>query len=377
MSPQPYLHIVSFDIPYPPDYGGVIDVFFKIKYLHQAGIRVVLHCFQYSNKKISEELEQYCSKVYYYKRYTGFWRHFSFLPYTVASRIHKDLLQNLQKDNYPVLFETLHSAYFIKHPTLKKRLKILRLSNIEHHYYYHLFLSEKNFIKKLYFLIESMKLYFYEKQAFSASDIILPVTSNDEKYVRRYYANIKTQCIPSFHSFQDNSVCKGKGEYLLYHGNLSVPENYTAAQYLLETIAPHISMPVIIAGKNPPAFLYRRANKLPHIKLITNPDAEEMKQLIQNAHIVWLYTRQPTGLKLKLIYSLYAARFVLCNAKIIAGTSLKSNASFYIKNTAPEMIETIAYLQNKEFGDVEYSARQSLLQEFDNKVHLKKLLDLL
>ena len=27
------INIVSFDIPYPPNYGGIIDVFYKIKAL--------------------------------------------------------------------------------------------------------------------------------------------------------------------------------------------------------------------------------------------------------------------------------------------------------------------------------------------------------
>jgi len=31
------LHIISFNIPYPPDYGGVMDVFYKIKALHDLG----------------------------------------------------------------------------------------------------------------------------------------------------------------------------------------------------------------------------------------------------------------------------------------------------------------------------------------------------
>ncbi len=31
--PDKYLHIISFDIPYPPNYGGVIDVFYKLKAL--------------------------------------------------------------------------------------------------------------------------------------------------------------------------------------------------------------------------------------------------------------------------------------------------------------------------------------------------------
>ena len=61
------LHIVSFDVPFPANYGGVIDVFYKIKSLHQEGVGVILHCFHYGRKK-SEELESLCEKVYYYQR---------------------------------------------------------------------------------------------------------------------------------------------------------------------------------------------------------------------------------------------------------------------------------------------------------------------
>ena len=57
------LHIVSFDVPFPANYGGVIDVFYKIKSMHQERVGVILHCFQYGREK-SEELESICEKVY-------------------------------------------------------------------------------------------------------------------------------------------------------------------------------------------------------------------------------------------------------------------------------------------------------------------------
>lgn len=371
------LHIVSFDIPYPPDYGGVVDVFYKIKYLHQAGFEIILHCFQYNNKPIADELEKYCKKVYYYHRDTSFGRHIHLLPYTVTSRINKELLNNLIKDDYPILFETLHTAYFIKHPLLKNRKKILRLSNIEHHYYYHLFLSEKNIFKKLYFLLESIKLYFYEKQAFHHADIILPVTQSDANYIHKYYSRAKVSLVPSFHSFNDISVWKGKGEYLLYHGNLSVPENYKAAEYLLKNIAPQISIPIIIAGKNPPDFLIKKSGKYKHVQLVANPDENEMKQLIQNAHIVWLFTHQDTGLKLKLVHSLFTARFIVCNSKMIAGTPLKSNSSFYITDTPSDMTNIIQTLWQSEFDDEHLHQRKQLIKWFDNIEQIGKLREII
>ena len=42
-----HLHIISFDVPYPANYGGVIDVFYKIKALHAKCVKIHLHCFEY------------------------------------------------------------------------------------------------------------------------------------------------------------------------------------------------------------------------------------------------------------------------------------------------------------------------------------------
>ena len=64
-----YLHIISFDVPYPPSYGGVIDVFYKIKAFYEAGIKIHLHCFEYGRGKAAE-LEGLCESVSYYAPFT-------------------------------------------------------------------------------------------------------------------------------------------------------------------------------------------------------------------------------------------------------------------------------------------------------------------
>ena len=55
-----HLHIVSFDVPYPANYGGVIDVFYKIRELHRSGIRLHLHIIEYPVRDRAPELENYC-----------------------------------------------------------------------------------------------------------------------------------------------------------------------------------------------------------------------------------------------------------------------------------------------------------------------------
>ena len=62
------LHIVAFDVPFPANYGGVIDIFYRIKALARLDVKIVLHCFIYGGKEPHPELDKYCEQVYYYKR---------------------------------------------------------------------------------------------------------------------------------------------------------------------------------------------------------------------------------------------------------------------------------------------------------------------
>ncbi|HET8963521.1 MAG TPA: mannosyltransferase, partial [Chitinophagales bacterium] len=131
------LHIISFNVPYPPDYGGVIDVYYKIKALHAAGVKIHLHTFIYGRKE-SIELESLCTSVKYYKRKPMWQGIFTNKPMIVDSRRSSALLQNLLKDNYPILFEGLHACYYLNDSKLSKRLKLVRMHNNEAEYYFSL-----------------------------------------------------------------------------------------------------------------------------------------------------------------------------------------------------------------------------------------------
>ena len=54
------IHIVAFDVPYPADYGGVIDIFYKIKAIYDEGFDIKLHIYYYGHKHSKSELRKYC-----------------------------------------------------------------------------------------------------------------------------------------------------------------------------------------------------------------------------------------------------------------------------------------------------------------------------
>lgn len=371
---QKHIHIVSFDIPFPANYGGAIDVFHKIRCLNNSGIKVILHCFEYGERKPSVELEKLCSKVYYYKRQTSFINQFSILPYNVKSRISSELKQNLLKDNYPILFEVLHSCYLLNDIDLKQRVKLFRHSNIEHDYFFELAKSEKSFLKKVYFNIEALKLKWFEKNI-SHSSCILSVSKTDLNYFKNKYKETPSYYLPSFHQYDAISIAKGVGDYILYHGNLAISENYNAAIWLIENVFCKLDYTVIIAGLNPPLLLVNLISKCKNIILKQNCSTSEMNDLILNAQVHCLYTSQETGLKLKLLNVLYSGRHVVANNKMLAGTDLIDACT--ICNTSLEYINTLNELMEKSVDDLFISQRNNILVEMSNDKKTKLLISLL
>lgn len=272
-------------------------------------------------------------------------------------------------DDYPILFEGLHCTYFINHPKLKARTKIVRSHNIEHEYYLNLASIEHSFYKKQFFIREAKKLKNYE-HVLDFADHILAISKNDTVYFKNLYAN--TLNISAFHPNEELSIKEGKGNYALYHGNLSVPENIYAAEYLVNKVFSKIEYPLIIAGRNPSEQLMNEIEKYKHIELKTNLSDDAIKDLIQNAQINVLPTFQKTGLKLKLLSSLYLGRHCIVNENMVENTGLEELC--YVKNKSSEIIETILKLKDTAFTKDELLKRTEVLKEFSNTYNAEQII---
>jgi hypothetical protein len=371
------INIISFDVPFPANYGGVIDVYYKLLWLKKEGVKIHLHCFTYGRGP-SKELEAICEKVYYYKRDTGFFANVSSLPYTVKSRQSKELEKNLLANDFPILFEVLHTCYLLNDHRFKSRKKIYRHSNIEHEYYQELSRSERNIFKKIYLKIEAGKLKRFEPIVANAN-VILAVNENDAAYFKLNYPQVQTLYLPSFHSNEDVNIKTGKGAHILYHGNLSISENYESVLWLINNVFCGVLQKVIIAGLNPPPFLKTSIEGYAHIQLIENPSVEKMNDLIENAQVHCLHTFQPTGLKLKLLNVLFTGRFVICNPKMIVGTHVigGDKTGIYISNTPEYFIDLINKLMETDLTSSMIEERKKSLEIYFNQVNIKKLIEVI
>lgn len=359
------LNIICFDVPCPADYGGAIEEFYKIKALYQLGIKIHLHCFVYGDRNEQNELDKYCEKVYYYKRERSIKDIFSNLPFIVKSRMKDDLLANLLSNDYPILFDATHTTGFLSHPKLKDRKKIVRLHNIEWIYYRILLSQAVSLKEKIFFYQEYKKLKEYDKQLIHA-DVLSCLSQTDYEYYQEKFPDKKVSLDYVFHENNNINSVAGKGDYILYHGNLSLSDNYNLIIQLLSNDLKNCTYKIILAGKNPHTTLQQFVKGKNNIELISNPTDEILNGLMKEAHICLAMAANPSGVKLKLINSLFNARFVISNEAALNGSGLESLVYITEENDLPDLIDK---LMLKEFKQDEIDERNSLLSEKYNNLN--------
>jgi hypothetical protein len=372
MSSEKHLNIIAFDVPFPPDYGGVIDIFYKTKALIDAGVKVHLHCFEYGRLP-SNELSKICEAVYYYPRRTTKSLLFNTLPYIVLSRESDELKRNLLQNNFPILMEGLHCTFLLNDEEFKSRKIIVRAHNVEHDYYSNLAKVESNIFKRYYFYNEAGKLEKYEAVLNYASGIA-SISPNDTNYFSGHYKNVNY--IPAFHPNTKVTSREGKGDFALYHGNLSVSENNEAALYLITKVFDGLSYPLVIAGSKPSDELRAAIKESKNTTLKDNLSPEQIHLLIADAHCNILPTFQPTGIKLKLLSALFAGRFCIVNSPMVDNTGLEKLC--IIADSSNEMKGKIKEVFQKQFEAPDAAQRESVLREnFSNAKNAQKLIKLL
>lgn len=372
MESEKRLHIICHDIPWPADYGGVVDLFYKIKALHAEGVKIKLHCFAYGERKEQDELNKYCEGVYYYKRLTGLKGISISNPYIVQSRANPLLLKTLLLDDDPVLMEGIHCTAFLPELINENRKVFLRLHNVESLYYGKLSRYEKKLFRKIYFLNESVFLKKYEKRL--PEDLpVFCVSQADAGHYSDYFKKNNVTYLPVFIPDTEVKSMEGMGDYCLYHGNLAIAENEKALLWLLKNVFSRINFPLVIAGRNPSARLKRKADKIKNARIIANPSGIEMDELIAKAQIHVLPSFNNTGVKLKLINALFNGRHCVVNEAALEGSGL--DAACHIGINADAIASIITQLYHLPFTEEEINLRKKLLPSiFDNQKNARRLI---
>lgn len=364
-----HLHIVCLDAPAPPDYGGAIDMFYKIKALHDIGKKIILHYFNYNTARNVNALSQYCTAIYTYRR-KNYWQSLPLSrPFIIQSRINRSLISRLNRDNHPVLLEGLHCAGIV--PFLKNKERVVvRMHNEEASYYHHLAKTESSLLKRSYFLRESRLLNEYQKRMMTKIKLAC-LSETDMAVLQKEYGFQQLSFIPCFLPWQQLTSSEGNGDFCLYHGNLSVSENEEAAIWLIENVFSDLSYPLMIAGKGITKKLMAAGRNYANITFVNNPSIAEIDQLVKEAHINVLPSLNNTGVKLKLLNALFNGRHCITNTCGIKGSRIHKGV--FVQDEVTGWISTIKFLMMKEFSTLNRDERKTVLQLYNNRDNAEKL----
>lgn len=355
------LHIISFDVPLPADYGGAIDVFYRLKALHELGVKITLHCYEYGRGE-SKELEKYADMVIYYPRRKRLMDVVDKLPFIVKTRSSRALMRNLLFDKHPILFEGLHTTFMLNDERLNDRIRMVRTHNIEHEYYGALAKLATGFRKKFY-QSEARKLKAYEPRLKFATHIFA-IKEDDAFYFKQYCKN--THVLPACASTESGSS-EDTLPYCLFQGNLSVPENEQGLIWLIANVfAPYnLTNKLKVAGKRPSETIVQHC-KQHNIQLIANPNDAEMHELIQEARVHVFHSDQDTGVKLKVVNALRSPGAILANQKMLRGTDFEHLCDE--TNTPEAYVERINAYLIAPISEIHLELRRAFLEEHLNPV---------
>lgn len=365
------LNIVSFDVPYPPNYGGVIDVYYKLKKLSELGVDIYLHTFEYGRGK-QKELEKYCKEVHYYARKKSAFHLISPCPFIVKSRSNKLLTEKLLENNFPILFEGLHTTDSLIENNFSGRKIFVRTHNIEHNYYSGLENSESRLSKKIFFKTEAKKLEKYEAILKKATHI-LTISPFEHLHFKKRYGNSAVYT-PVFYNQDITTPKETKDQYTLWHGDLRVSDNQQSALFVISAFA-NLKHKLIIASSFKSKLVLDAVRKYKNVEFVDISNQCILDKLLCEAHIHALYTFQKTGIKLRLLNVLTKGKFVIANSKMIEDTQLENTC--YLANSLKEYQQKIEELSEKTFNESCYLVRKEALQNFNPEETAKKIIELL
>lgn len=326
---MPDFHVVSFDRPWPPTYGGIVDVFWKLDSLEKLGVQLQLHYFDYG-KQPSAAFPWNTVKEKGLERQMGWKSQLSIKPYIVYSRKTEELWKALNKDNAPILFEGQHCTGWLTElrRNWPNRALFVRCHNIEWVYYSKLAKASSGW-KAMYFQLEATRLKLQEKDL-SHATALFPISKNEVDWFKQYSENV--DWIPPF--FRDKEQLEsGKlpndvdSHFYLMQGNFNqVNQQNRINNFLLEFS--DFEGILVVAGQG---VEHLKIPERKNIKLISNPNEEVLTGLNKMAEAHILCGEHMGGVPLRLLHALVSGKPVWSNAELANGSGLESWTRIYSK----------------------------------------------
>jgi hypothetical protein len=162
---------------------------------------------------------------------------------------------------------------------------------------------------------------------------------------------------------------------VLFHGDLRISDNIKSAQFLIDTFKTLPNYQLVIASSFSNSELIKTIDSISNIKFTIIENSEHLDKIFENTRLHIVLSFQKTGIKLKLINTLYQNRHVIVNELVVEDTGLESVCETMTHKTG--LIQKIKTLFDKDFSEELILKRQKALLSFDTEQNAKKIIELI
>jgi len=361
---------VTPDVPFHKQSGGSLDISARIEFAAQCGHKIHLISFAKEpvDQQVHQKLEKICTSVNILQRPSIFLpilnpkrpcststRYSKTLPYIVDS--------TARRFGFDVAcLESIHVGEIV--PILKKAgiPIILRLHNIESHYFQELGRSYKSHPLRLVYMWEAMKLIRYEKSIYAQSQKILCVSCHEAEQLKRLYPNTYIKWLPIPIKLEAAANERGdSGPIIAFSGSMYLPNNVEAVDWFANKVFPRIlcSVPNAefwVIGRDPSKYVRKLGM---HRNIRITGEVPNSHSLISEARVVVVPLFHGAGVKIKILEAIGLGKLVVATSQAIVGTSLEAGRHILVADD-PEMFASLCVSALQEptaFQDLKLRAR--------------------
>jgi len=354
------INIISGQIPCSNTPGDAQQTYWLIEGLCAVGIDVHLYTFSEEgalDPNVDPELSKICASTTTYPINKGH-RNFSFsIPYAAAQYQNEQLINDLAKNNYPILIEGLGPCSLALSKVLANKKIWVRLLTFAPGYFGYLQERTSAPLKKMYYQREALLSKKILKKLNPRVQWIVP-SLTDQSSLENIFLGGNIVTLDLFNNNNAITSKTGLGNYCLFQGNLADAATHKTAVWLLTHVFHNLTVPFVITGKNPAPALVDLAHKQPHTCIVANPSAPEHNDMIEKAQIILQPSFIKSGPDEALLEGIKMGRHCLTNSK-------PNNSPFapcyHQGSSASVFQEIIIQLYHHPFSEEEIETRKKAI----------------
>ena len=336
-----------------------------------------------SEKRYVPELEKYCREVRVFTRPKSPWTiknvllaEFGPYPLVVIRNLSLTEKEAVKEELERQKYDLIHAEAFYVMPHIPKtKIPIILVEQtIEYMVYKHYVDNEVPFYLKPLYMLDVIKLKYWEKHFWAKARQLVAVSDEDRKVMQDIIPGIEVDIIPNgvdTKYYMEKKIERMTPPRILYGvTNFEWLQNQEASELLINNVWPHVKrrMPnakIWIVGRKVPDWIKALSQKDKSLEITENiPDARDA---YRQASVMVAPIRGARGTRLKILEAMAAGLPVVSTSIGVAGLKITQGVQALISDTYEGLAdEAVRLLKDSALADkIGRQGQQHVKEHFD------------